>query len=295
MKSTSQPETQAFVSTDNQRVHSPNDQGVEVSSDRGVGTRTRRGSSWMVSLTAVCFLFGGLLAVQLRARQSVEANRRKELQNVNAAQRQNAVMLAKIKTEKAQAAKSAAQVESLKRTLSQTGSLTKAQMAKLTTQLRELQALSGQVAVSGPGVRMILSDNPQALKQGGDSRFLPGIVHDFDLLQIVNELRGAKAEAISIRGSGGITRRITAWTPIRCVGGPILINFEPVTPPYIIEAIGEPKTLEGTLNLPGGIVDNLRNAAGGTGLGVQISLIDNLTLPASENLPRLQAAKIARP
>lgn len=295
MKSTFQPETQ-FVSPDNEGVPAFNDNRSEVSnSSRTGGQRTRRGASWMVSLTAVCFLFGGLLAVQLRARQSVEANRLKEINNVDAAQRQNAVMLAKIKAEKAQSAKSAAQVESLKRTLSQTGSLTKAQMAKLTTQLRELQALSGQSAVSGPGVRMVLSDNPQALKQGGDSRFLPGIVHDFDLLQIVNELRGAKAEAISIRGSGGITRRITAWTPIRCVGGPILINFEPVTPPYIIEAIGEPKTLEGTLNLPGGIVDNLRNVAGGTGLGVQISLIDNLTLPASENLPRLQAAKIVAP
>ena len=266
------------------------------SSNIGSGNKgARRRTSWAISLTAVCFLFGGLLAVQLRAIERVRADRQKGVANVVAQQQQNIRMLAQIKQEREQSLASKAQLKVLTARLSHSGSLTKSQLAKLTNQLSELQALSGFSAVSGPGVRMILADNPQALKQGGDSRFLPGIVHDFDLLQIVNELRGAKAEAISIRGSGGITRRITAWTPIRCVGGPILINFEPVTPPYVIEAIGEPKTLEGTLNLPGGIVDNLRNIAGGTGLGVQISLIDDLTLPASETLPRLRNARIARP
>jgi len=257
--------------------------------------RSRQRGSWAISLTAVCFLFGGLLAVQLRAIQSVDAAHKKGVANVAAQQQQNLKMLAQIKQEREQSMASKAQLKVLTARLSQSGSLTKSQLTKLNSQLSELQALSGFSAVSGPGVRMVLSDNPQALKLGGDSRFLPGIIHDFDLLQIINELRGAKAEAISIRGSGGITRRITAWTPIRCVGGPILINFEPVTPPYVIEAIGEPKTLEGTLNLPGGIVDNLRNVAGGTGLGVQISLVDNLTLPASESLPRLRNARIARP
>jgi uncharacterized protein YlxW (UPF0749 family) len=62
------------------------------------------------------------------------------------------------------------------------------------------------------------------------------------------------AEAISIKGAGPSEgTRITAFTPIRCVGNPIQIQGQPVAPPFTIEAIGNAPALDAAVNMPGGI------------------------------------------
>jgi uncharacterized protein YlxW (UPF0749 family) len=242
----------------------------------------------MVSLTVVSFLFGGLLAVQLRAIDRVRADREKQVENAEAVKAQAAMMAKRIKEEEEAGRKLRARLAALNSQLKQSDTVSKTTLAKLNTQMNELQTLAGLSKVSGPGIVMIVDDNPEAAKEAGGnaSSFLPGIVHDFDLLQIVNELRGAKAEAISVKG-----HRITAYTPIRCVGPNIQINFEPVTPPFRIEAIGDPDTLAASLNLPGGIVDNLRNPAAGPGLQIKISKVDSLSLPASNTVPTVRVAQ----
>lgn len=245
-----------------------------------------RNRTWIGSLTLVCFIFGGLMAMQLRAVERVEERRVKQKVNDKLLQEQSVKMQAKIEQELKRSRSLQSQIATLNSALKNRDNVSRDTLAKLKTQLKELQMLSGFTSISGPGVRMTLADNPEAAKLGGNSPFIPGIVHDFDLLQIVNELRNAKAEGIAVNG-----RRITAYTPIRCVGGPILINYEPVVPPYSIEAIGDQDTIEENLTYAGGIVDNLRNPSTGPGLQIKISRQHKIDLPASQNVPRLQVAQ----
>jgi uncharacterized protein YlxW (UPF0749 family) len=82
---------------------------------------------------------------------------------------------------------------------------------------------------------------------------MPGLIHDSDINQTVNELKAAGAEAISIND-----QRLVAMSPIRCAGPTVLVNNVPQPPPYVIRAIGNGKTLQAAMNLPGGIADQLR-------------------------------------
>src|SRR5690606_28337852 len=109
--------------------------------------------------------------------------------------------------------------------------------ASLNQQIKKLQVEVGLATFTGKGIVMKMSDNPDAAKDGVGS-FLPGLVHDYDILQVVNELRSAKADAITVNGT-----RITAYTPIRCVGPVIYINWEPAAAPFVVEAIGDPSVL----------------------------------------------------
>lgn len=258
--------------------------------ERGV---VRRRTSWLLTLSGVCFVFGGLLAVQLRAMQTVRSTRDNTKRNVVLAEEQAKRLRAQMQAEEKKSAAREAQVKVLTAKLASTGSLSQAQIGKLTAQIKEFQGLAGLTEVRGPGVRLTITDNPQARQYTDPSGFGPGMVHDFDLQGIVNELRVAKAEAISIRGADGPRIRVTGFTPIRCVGPVIQINYEPVAVPFVIEAIGEQGTLEAALNLPDGIVDGLRAPKNGLPpLPIKIERRDELVLPAGENVPRFRRAKI---
>lgn len=66
--------------------------------------------------------------------------------------------------------------------------------------------------------------------------------------KLVNALWLAGAEAIAING-----QRLTSLSAIRSAGEAILVDFRPLSPPYRIEAIGNPKTLEARfMDGPGG-------------------------------------------
>ncbi len=161
----------------------------------------------------------------------------------------------------------------------------------LNKQLKNLSMISGLTPVSGPGIRIEMHDNPAVNGNSQDrSGLLPGLIHDFDLLQVVNELRAANAEAISVNGI-----RITAYTPIRCVGPVIQVNWQPAAAPFIVKAIGDPGVLESALTMSQGIIDNLRSPQG-PGLPIKIARVENLTLPAaSGGAPNLKDAHPEEP
>ncbi len=250
--------------------------------------RARSRSSWLISLTAVCFLFGGLTAMQLRAIETVRDNKAKEAQSLQNQQ----VMLTDVK---AQLVKEAEQSKNLqvsldeaKNKLAAGSTLSKQQADKLNSEIKKMQTVAGLTSVQGPGIVMKLTDDPEVAKTGAlPSGFAPGIVHDYDVLQVVNELRSAKAEAVSINGT-----RITAYTPIRCVGPAILINWEPAAAPFIVKAIGDPDRLASAVSMPNGIVDNLR---GSGGITVNVSKADALDLPAAEGVPTMKVLKPEQP
>lgn len=112
-----------------------------------------------------------------------------------------------------------------------------------------LSMVAGLTDVEGPGVMVILQDSTATNTTGDENDYL---IHDSDLLSVVNELRDAGAQALSLNGE-----RILATSEIRCAGSVVLINGQRLAAPFVIYAIGDPTTLYNALTMRGGVVDVL--------------------------------------
>ncbi len=114
--------------------------------------------------------------------------------------------------------------------------------------------LASLTPVQGPGVVVTLTDSKKKLPTSMPVGMAPpNIIHDSDINQVVNELRAAGAEAIAVNN-----QRLVVTSAIRSAGPTILVNNAPQTPPYVIKAIGDPKTLTLAMNLPGGVATQLK-------------------------------------
>jgi uncharacterized protein YlxW (UPF0749 family) len=111
-------------------------------------------------------------------------------------------------------------------------------------ELESLQVLLGTVAASGPGVTVEISDPQRKLKAE-------------DLLDVVEELRGAGAESIQF---GPV--RVTTASSFVDAGDGVHVDGQALNAPYRVLAIGDPKTLDTALNIPGGVAATARNAGG---------------------------------
>ena len=121
------------------------------------------------------------------------------------------------------------------------------------TDLKTLEIIAGITKVKGEGIEIRLEDG--GIDDINQSSRTDTIVHDSDLLSIINELKAAGAEAISVNDE-----RIVNTTSVRCVGPVIQINYNKVASPFVIKAIGNSKLLYSALNIQNGIVDILKNA-----------------------------------
>lgn len=101
---------------------------------------------------------------------------------------------------------------------------------------------AGLVAVTGPGVRVELSDAPTTgvLPEGARADDL--VVHQQDLEATINALWAGGAEAMTIQG-----QRVTATTAVRCVGNVLLLHGRRYSPPYVVEALGDADRLTASL------------------------------------------------
>ncbi|MGB0098784.1 MAG: DUF881 domain-containing protein [Nocardioides sp.] len=137
-----------------------------------------------------------------------------------------------------------------------------------------LAASTGFGAVIGPGVRVTVNDAPSG-----------ELVRDRDLRPLVDGLWGAGAEAISING-----HRLTARSAIRNSGTAIRINNRSLSPPYVVQAIGDEKSLQANLMQTS---SGLRFRAIVESLGFPWTMdnVDELTLPAApQRVARLRSA-----
>lgn len=121
----------------------------------------------------------------------------------------------------------------------------------LNESLQEAKLLAGVTEVEGPGITIKLRDSEKV----ADAPTEAGIIHDVDVLRVVNELWAAGAEAIAVNG-----HRVVSSTSFRCVGPVILVDRVPIASPVVIQAIGDPAALEGAMKLPGGVVSEIRGA-----------------------------------
>ena len=143
----------------------------------------------------------------------------------------------------------------------------------LNNEIEDLEILAGLSAVVGTGITVTLDDTRAINQIAADAGYYDPnvyVIHDSDILVLVNELKAAGAEAISING-----QRITNNTEIRCVGPVIQINGIRLTAPFKISAIGSPDILSSAIKLRGGIIDQITSA----NIDVSIEPQDSLEIP----------------
>lgn len=105
----------------------------------------------------------------------------------------------------------------------------------------QLGVLAGTVGAEGPGITLTINDRA-------------GATDSDTLLDAVQELRAAGAEAMQINGV-----RVVASTYFSDKGGGVSVDGHKIGQPYRFEVIGKPKDLEPALNIPGGVVQTLKN------------------------------------
>lgn len=138
-------------------------------------------------------------------------------------------------------------------------------------QLAALSVLAGTVPVTGPGITLVVEDPDGAVRYDA-------------LIDTVQELRDAGAEAIAINGV-----RMGVASSLAEREGRVLLDGNPLTAPYRVTALGQATTLEGGLKIPGGVLDTL-DALRGVRAEVQRSA--KLDVPALDRPP---AFRVARP
>ena len=134
-------------------------------------------------------------------------------------------------------------------------------------QIKENDMLLGRVEVKGAGLEITLADNNAV----GTGLIDPSmvLVHYDDLLQVVNALNNAGAEAISING-----QRVITTTAITCEGNVIKVNGEKISSPFVVKAIGSQGLLLGSMTMAGGYLNNMEE----WGVIVNVKTVDDLII-----------------
>lgn len=184
-----------------------------------------RRKEYNLVLFVAFIILGMLVAVQFRS--TIYLNRQRA-QNTLDAER----VLEQLNREKAVEADLRGQIEIA---LSQKEAIEKTFLEEnfdreLNREWEMIRLKAGLVSVKGEGIQITLDDAPA--KVGGDPYRL--IIHDQDIRIILNELKSAGAQAISINGE-----RIVTTSEQVCAGPIILINGNRYPVPYVINVIGD--------------------------------------------------------
>jgi uncharacterized protein YlxW (UPF0749 family) len=125
----------------------------------------------------------------------------------------------------------------------------------------DLRVLAGTTAVRGPGIRMRID--------AADAFFAS------DLLNAVQELRDAGAEAIEVNGL-----RVVVDTWFADAADGISVSDTVVRSPYEVLAIGSPATMATAMRIPGGVADSVASQDG----SIVITELDQLEILSTVNL-----------
>lgn len=221
------------------------------------------------ALAAVGIILGLMLAFQFRVTREIQ-----KTEPVIRAQ-ELSTQLNQMKKER-DAVQS--QVDSLRSQLDRISAGPKS--TELKEELERARIEAGTTELAGPGVEVTLNDSNISLRPGENPNLF--VLHDEDVLRVLNELRAAGAEAISISG-----QRLLATTEVRCNGPTILLNKKRLAPPYVITAIGNPDTLESSLKMRGGVAETLQF----WGIQVAVKKLPQVTVPAYNGALKFEYAK----
>jgi uncharacterized protein YlxW (UPF0749 family) len=216
----------------------PIDPGYAAAAERrqqsGLPPATGRRSPMLVM---VAVLIGALLATSALALRTPETG----------ATKVKSFLVDRIEARRAHAEAQTRVIDTVRREIdaAQAAALSQQSQTGLATELSHLELAAGTVPVTGPGLVLTLDDakgevdpdNPPGAPRSANAPDL-GKVLAADLQIVVNGLWEAGAEAIAVNG-----HRLTSRAAIRFAGEAILVDYRPLTRPYVITAIGSPGQL----------------------------------------------------
>ena len=222
----------------------------------------------IIALIATCALLGFLLMLQFR---SVSINQA-DMASQPARIEQLLERLTEMETKNAklsdQLEQAKTDIEKMRNAASESGGI----VQTMAEQLSRAEVLSGEAAVQGPGLVVTLSDSQSTAS--GTTNENAFVVHDSDLLNVINELRSAGAEALSLNGE-----RILATSEIRCAGNTVSVNNTRYAAPFVIRAIGDPDAMERALMMRSGIVAELERFL----IEITIEKSENMVIEGAKN------------
>lgn len=137
-------------------------------------------------------------------------------------------------------------------------------------ELKKNNMLLGLTSVKGSGIVIELEDGKSESSILSMEDSSNKLVHNDDLLSLVNELRNSGAEAIEING-----QRVVNSSAITCEGNVIKINGERIGSPFTIKAIGSQGLLYGQMTRVGSYLDLMKER----GVDVkEVKQLDDITI-----------------
>jgi uncharacterized protein YlxW (UPF0749 family) len=250
----------------------PNEPAPEIGDLHAGGVKgvARRGRSQMMFgglAILLCIVLGVAIVTQVRQTESgdsLETARPADL----------LVLLDSLQQREAALNTEVADLQRTLAALQSSGSNDQAAVENARARLGALSILIGTVGATGPGVTLVIGDTA------------PGVSPE-TMLDVINELRAAGAEAMEIRSSGGQERsdpgsgsggrersdpgngsggqsavRVGVDTWVIGSAGALNVDGTPMSPPYSVLAIGDPPTLAAAMNIPGGAMDSIERVGG---------------------------------
>jgi uncharacterized protein YlxW (UPF0749 family) len=204
------------------------------------GNLLRGGRSRLVFGTMavfLCLILGIAIVTQVRENKSgdsLETARPADL----------LVLLDSLRQREATLNTEVAELQNTLNSLRASGNSDQAAIQSAQAKLAALSILVGSVGATGPGVTLAIDDPG------------PGVAPEA-LLDVINELRAAGAEAIEVNDAHQSVRvGVDTW--VVGVPGSLTIDNQAFSPPYSILAIGDPPTLAAAMNIPGGAEDSVK-------------------------------------
>lgn len=145
--------------------------------------------------------------------------------------------------------------------------------ALINQQVQEAKMNAGLMALTGPGIRIILDDSKRIVTGEEDPNSY--FIHEEYIREILNALWNGGAEAIAVNG-----QRVTTHTEVFCGGSFIQINGTRQMPPYVIAAIGDPNNLSSALKFY--VWDRLGEFQERYGITRNLEVLDSITTPAGK-------------
>ena len=238
---------------------------------RTTGERPAPGPCQLIAGGLVLLVFGALVTMAAvrtnRSAASDNASRESLIQQVDLRRAAVGELQKRLSTAEKE-------VVTLQQRLNTTTTQEKAQLARV----QRLAARTGFGAVTGPGIRVTLNSAPDS----GDNE----LVRDSDLTLLSDALWAAGAEAISVNG-----QRLNALGAFRNVGIQVLLNTQPINPPYVFSVVGNPDTMPADL-LSSAIGEKWYALKDSLGFRFDVQDGGTMTLPAARS-QSLRSARIA--
>ena len=205
-----------------------------------------------LALTAIALLLGVLVVIQFRAQQAGSGLGTQSSQDLT-------LLIANLTTFNDQLRGEVADIQRQLDAIAAANARGETSVGQLRSDLERVRIWSGEDPAAGPGIRVLLF----------------GGVPAEAISELVNELRNAGAEAISV---GGV--RVVAGTVAAGPVGALSIENTALGPRIEVLAIGNPAALTGALTRAGGLVAQLQ--ARYEDVLVEVTPLDSVSVAAAD-------------